>query len=123
MNLKLRQLRESMGFTQKELATAIGSTLRKISSWENMEVRIPLSDAAKIADVFDCSLDELAGRDFHQSQDSLTTDERRIVNAYRSTDERGRDAITETAEREVRAFERGGTPEAQVVPPRELRAG
>lgn len=63
MQLRLKSMREARRMTQKELADAIGSTLRKVSSWENGEVRIPLADAARIADVFDCSLDELAGRD------------------------------------------------------------
>lgn len=64
MNLQLAALRESNHLTQTELAAKVGATLRKVSAWERGETPIRLEDAAMIADVFGCTLDELAGRDF-----------------------------------------------------------
>lgn len=64
MQLRLKEFRKKRGMNQSELAEAIGTTMRVVSSWERLETPIPLVDAAKIADLFDCTLDELAGRDF-----------------------------------------------------------
>ena len=62
MDLKLRHLRKASDLTQGELANKLGTTLRVVSSWERGETMITLADAARVADVFECTLDELAGR-------------------------------------------------------------
>lgn len=65
MDLQLRKLRKYKHLTQEQLASRVkGATFRKISAWERGETPIPLADAALIADVLECSLDELAGRDW-----------------------------------------------------------
>ena len=68
MNLQLAALRESNHLTQTELAAKVGATLRKVSAWERGETPIRLEDAAMIADVFGCTLDELAGREWSPSE-------------------------------------------------------
>lgn len=83
MELQLRRLRKRNDLTQDQLAMRINSTLRKISSWERGETQIPLSDAAKIADVLECSLDELAGRQW--PADALDGQEQKLVVDYRNT--------------------------------------
>ena len=98
MNLKLRQLREERGYTQRELGDAIGVTLRKISSWENLEVRIPLLDAARIADVFGCSLDELAGRDWHPASDYADPRQAELNRCWESLDPERQDRIIASAQ-------------------------
>lgn len=62
MDLQLKRLRKNSELTQTDLAERIGVSMRVISSWERQETALPLEDAARIADVLDCSLDELAGR-------------------------------------------------------------
>ena len=62
MDLQLKRLRKNSELTQPDLAERIGVSMRVISSWERQETALPLEDAARIADVLDCSLDELAGR-------------------------------------------------------------
>lgn len=64
MRFRLKELREARHMTQSDLAVSIGRTLRVISAWEREETQITLESAAMIADVFDCTLDELAGREF-----------------------------------------------------------
>lgn len=97
MDLRLRQLREAHGYTQKELANIIGTTLRKVSSWENLEVRIPLIDAARIADVFDCSLDELAGRDWHPASDYADPRQAELNRCWESLDPERQNRLIGTA--------------------------
>lgn len=65
MNLQLMSLRKAAGYkSRKAIAEALGISERKYKSWETEEVRLTLEDACDIADLLDCSLDELAGRDF-----------------------------------------------------------
>lgn len=98
MRLMLKEMRESRGITQKELANKIGSTLRKISSWETDEVRIPLLDAARIADVFHCSLDELAGRDFSSSDTYADPRQAELNECWQEADEAQRSIILGVAQ-------------------------
>ena len=109
MNLQLAALRERRHMTQTELALEVGATLRKVSAWERGETPIRLEDAALIADVLGCTLDELANPHAERAFPSLTPAERELIDAYNDTDARGRENIIETARREKRL---AGTPEA-----------
>lgn len=107
MQLMLRTMREARGLTQKELAEAIGSTLRKVSSWENSEVRIPLLDAARIADVFDCTLDELAGRTSRNSSAYPDPRQAELNRCWESLDQERQDRLIGTAH-DMEAAKRAG---------------
>lgn len=62
MGKQLRQLRESSGLTQPELAEKLGVNQSIVTRFEN-DTKVPsLPLAIQIADVFDCSLDKLVGR-------------------------------------------------------------
>lgn len=69
MHLKMKQIRVGLGLGQKDVAEKLGMPVRRYGSYERGERTLSLEDAARIADVFDCSLDELAGRDWHQASD------------------------------------------------------
>lgn len=64
MDLKLRDMRKERGYSQADIGEVCGVSWYVVSSWERGEVRLPLEDAVKIADFLECTLDELAGRDF-----------------------------------------------------------
>lgn len=65
MNTNIKSMRKARKMTQDDLAAAVGVTKRVVSSWERNESEITLEDACAIADVFNCTLDELAGRNFN----------------------------------------------------------
>lgn len=65
MKTNIKEMRKARKMTQDDLAEAIGATKRMVSSWERDEAEISLEHACAIADVFNCTLDELAGRDFN----------------------------------------------------------
>lgn len=94
MDLQLRALRRAHDMTQGELAAAIGTTLRVVSTWERGETALSLEDAVRIADVLGCSLDELAGRVWHGH---ATDGETELVACYRSATPRQRSTILEVA--------------------------
>lgn len=62
MNFQLRALRKRHGYTQDDVAQAIGETKRVVGAWERQDTLIPFEKACAIADFLNCSLDELAGR-------------------------------------------------------------
>lgn len=64
MNLRLQELRKAAGYRSRALfADAFGTTERQVKSWEIGERKVSLDTACELADFFNCSLDELAGRE------------------------------------------------------------
>lgn len=115
MELQLRRLRRSERMTQEELGAKVGQSARVIGSWERGESAMPIDDAARIADVLECSLDELAGREFHPvGESSLTSDEQTLIGLYRDTDERGQSTVMRAAEGAVEDFARGDATKTQI---------
>lgn len=62
MKGNLKEAREYFGYTQKQLAEAIGVPQRTYGSWERGEREYNAGDAIKIADLYNCSLEYLLGR-------------------------------------------------------------
>lgn len=100
---QIKKMRERTGMGQQEVAEALGITKRRYGGWEREEREINLRDAIHLADLFGCTLDELAGREWPRIEASLTPEEREILDAYRDTDLRGQDNIITTARREKRS--------------------
>lgn len=98
----IKKMRENAGLSQQEAADALNETKRRYGGWEREEREINLRDAIRLADLFDCTLDELANHRVELAFPSLTTEERELVAAYNDTDARGRESIIETARREKR---------------------
>lgn len=73
------------------MADALGITQSKYTEYEQGRVPCPLEVAWKMADLFNCSLDELAGRDCNPV--SLTDDEAKLIDTYRSMTKRQRDGL------------------------------
>lgn len=96
MNLQLKQLRKSRGLTQAQLAESVGTTMRVMSSWERSETSLPLEDAARIADVLQCTLDELAGREWH-GEGFADPQKEKLVSCYDKMNESGRTLLVESA--------------------------
>lgn len=103
MNLQLKALRKKIGLRQEDLAKKINSTSRIVGAWERQETALPLEDAARIADVLDCSLDELAGR--YEYMGAYSDDRQRdLNNNFESLSDEGKDAALGSV-RGIRASE------------------
>ena len=59
MKLKIREFREELQLTQKELAEKINNVQRNISNWENGSTEPDLATIEKLAEIFDVSIDAL----------------------------------------------------------------
>ena len=84
MKLQLKPLRKARGMTQTDLADAIGTTMRVMSAWE------------RGADVLECTLDELAGREW-RGEKFGDPGKNALVGYYDSMNERGRATLVESA--------------------------
>lgn len=58
----LKELREDIGLTQDEVAHKLSLTRQTISRYETGNIEPPFSTLIKLADLYKCSLDYLAGR-------------------------------------------------------------
>lgn len=64
MKLRIKELREEYGMTQKELAQKISNVQRNISNWENGASEPDCETILRLAELFNVSVDELFGRSF-----------------------------------------------------------
>lgn len=56
---KLRELRETNGFKQEEIARLLGTSLPNYSKKENGDIKFSLKEAKKIADFFKMTVEEV----------------------------------------------------------------
>ena len=62
MKLKIKEYREELQLTQKQLADKIANVQRNVSNWENGASEPDCETIVKLADLFDITIDELFGR-------------------------------------------------------------
>lgn len=58
----IKEFRTKKGMTQKDLAIELNVTAQAVSRWENNEVEPSISTISQMAELFDCSIDELFGK-------------------------------------------------------------
>lgn len=94
MEIQLKRLRKEAGYkSRRDLAVALGEgfTERRITSWENGERMMSLEQACTVADLLECSLDELAGRQWVPQASAADDNHREIVSSYDSLSDEGRE--------------------------------
>lgn len=62
MDLQLKRIRKMRGFNQDEIAQELGVKTSRYGTWERGERNMSFPQACAIADILDCTLDEIAGR-------------------------------------------------------------
>ena len=61
--MRIKQLREAAGMSQRELGERIGISGAAVAMWESGENRPSLTNLEKLADVLGVSIDAILGRD------------------------------------------------------------
>ena len=61
--MRIKQLREADGMSQRELGERIGISGPAVAMWESGENRPSLTNLEKLADVLGVSIDAILGRD------------------------------------------------------------
>ncbi len=84
MQLRIKEYREELHLTQKELAEKINNVQRNVSNWENGTSEPDCETIFKLAELFDISIDELFGRYYSDtSQQTINGVELKILRAAR----------------------------------------
>lgn len=60
--INLKQIREQRGLSQTEIATALGVSRSAVAMWETSPACPRGKTVVQLAEVLDCSIDELFGR-------------------------------------------------------------
>ena len=85
---RIRKYRKINKFTQKQLSSQLGLTPKMISFYERNERIPPIDIIVKLSEIFSVSTDYLLGLSPEQSmpntQNSLSIEEKKIINIYRS---------------------------------------
>lgn len=107
-------MRERAGFNQQQVADALGIKKARYGDWERETTILNLRDAIRLADLFGCTIDELANHKV-KGQPSISSAEQRILGVYRSTDERGRNNINNAVEFEARQMDESALKETGIA--------
>lgn len=101
MRLTLKRVREEKGFTQGQIADALGMKISTYRTWEQGTVKLTLENACKISLVLGCTPNDLCGwYDGHPREPEscgLTSEESEIVGCYRESTPQWRQNISMTA--------------------------
>lgn len=97
-------MRELAGYSQQEVADALGIKKARYGDWERETTILNLRDAIRLADLFGCTLDELANHPVPE-RPTLTSDEREVLDGYRMLDERARRRVRRNVSNEVEDME------------------
>ncbi len=103
--MRLKELRQEKGLSQSEVAKAIKTSQRNIGRWENNENEPTASFISKLSKFFDVSADYLLGleddfgvRTSEPMGNELSSEERRLLNQYRSLPDKIKKTIREQIE-------------------------
>ncbi len=69
--MRIKQIREQKGFTQKQVADAVGVTATTILNWANGIYEPSSSDLIKLSKFLDTSIDYLVGLDEPHQEEIL----------------------------------------------------
>lgn len=95
--MKIKELREEKGLSQKKLADNIGTSQRNIGRWENEENEPTMSQLIKLAEYFDCTIDYLVGKDDDETISPMTSTlslkEQKLLKSFALLDNEEKDKI------------------------------
>lgn len=83
----IRAMRKARGFTQEQLAEAMGVTVGAVSKWELGQCAPDLSTLMELADFFDASVDALLGYTLRENSAELAAGRIRVLRNERRFDE------------------------------------
>ena len=100
MKLRLKNIREAKGFTQREVAKALDVKLSTYRTWEHGSVKLTLENACIISKLLGCTPNDICGwyEEHPKTNDMLlTSEEREIVDNFRQCAPQWRTNISMTA--------------------------
>lgn len=116
--IKIRELRNEFGITQKNLAEKLGTTQNNISKYELEQLDLNTDTLIKLCQIFNVSSDFILGREDEtgartqiEGAPTMTTEERDLLRYFRSMTAAEKRAVFETA----KAFYNNHAQNVQIV--------
>lgn len=142
---RIKELRQKLGITQRELAKHLGIAQNTLSYWENGKFDIDNASLCRIADYFHVTIDYLLGQNnspidvinsistenlFGQNDEilnsrrTLTNDEKKkLIKKYRLLDQHGQKAVNSVLDVEFERCSKASNPSNLVEIPYVARSG
>ena len=83
---RIKTLREENGLFQEELAKKIGVSRQAVSSWELDRTLPTIGNAIAMAEVFDCDLNDISGKDMKKRMQTNNEQEFLFLENFRKAD-------------------------------------
>lgn len=83
---RIRELRETRGWTQAQLGKRIGVAKTTITGYEREDRQPTPATICALCDLFDCSADYLLGRSNHVKPPELSGEDTELLRAYHDAD-------------------------------------
>lgn len=141
---KIKELRQELGITQKELAKHLGIAQNTLSYWENGKFDVDNASLCRIADYFHVTIDYLLGQNNSPidadnaisvknlaSENNgtlnpyrvLTNNEKELIEKYRLLDQHSQKAVNSVLDVELERCSKAGAPDNLVEIPYVARSG
>lgn len=103
--MRLKEVRKASGLTQREVATYVGVNQNTYSYWENGKTKIDSESIAKLAKLFNVSIDYLLDgspcktniENFISEKPAVRSDHEKLLGVYDSLDEQSKNQLMSIA--------------------------
>lgn len=103
--MRLKEVRKASGLTQREVATYVGVNQNTYSYWENGKTKIDSESIAKLAKLFNVSIDYLLDgspcktniENFISEKPAVRSDHEKLLGVYDSLDEQSKTQLMSVA--------------------------
>ena len=103
--MRLKEVRKTAGLTQREVAAYVGVNQNTYSYWENGKTKIDSESIAKLAKLFNVSIDYLLDgspcktniENFISEKPAVRSDEEKLLGVYNSLDEQSKNQLMSVA--------------------------
>lgn len=103
--MRLKEARKASGLTQREVATYVGVNQNTYSYWENGKTKIDSESIAKLAKLFNVSIDYLLDgspcktniENFISEKPAVRSDHEKLLGVYDSLDEQSKNQLMSVA--------------------------
>ena len=91
MELRLKELRKKAGYTQKQLAEALGADLKTVGNWERGKTIMSIEQIWNCALILDCSPNDICGWPSEKKSCGFEDDNQKSLNdSYESMNDAGK---------------------------------
>lgn len=98
MELRLKELRKKAGYTQKQLAEALGADLKTVGNWERGKTIMSIEQIWNCALILGCSPNDICGWPKEKEEHTFSDKRQKSLNSdYESMNDTGKEMLASVA--------------------------